>query len=110
MHKFFFQNFRQDYCRYEMDILANLEDIDNITYCQVACQNIEGCNFFTHLKDQKVCKLQVANFNSRVCDSVHGTANPSFQSCIESNKIPWAIVSGRELNLNECAKIQLLYL
>ena len=89
------QNFRQDYCRFEMDLLGHLEQIENQSYCQQACQNIPNCNFFTFLKDEKVCKLQEANFNTRVCDIVHGTPSPSFQSCLDGNKISWANVSGK---------------
>ena len=92
---FFIQNFRQDYCRYDMDLIGNFEHIENATYCQVACQNIPRCNFFTYLNDTQVCKLQEANFNNRVCDIVHGTSSPSFQSCLDNNNLPWANPSGR---------------
>ena len=39
--------------------------------------------------------LQFADFNTRKCDIVHGTAKPSFQSCLDSNKIPWANSSSK---------------
>ena len=80
-----------------MNLIEHLEHIENMTYCQVACQHVPKCNFFTFLKDQQVCKLQFANFNTRVCDIVHGTANPSFQSCLDNNKIPWANISGSKI-------------
>ena len=78
-----------------MDLIGHLEQIENQTYCQLACQNIPNCNFFTFFKDENVCKLQEANFNTRVCDIVHGTPSPSFQSCLDANKISWANVSGK---------------
>ena len=81
-----------------MDLIEHLEDIENMTVCQIACQNVPRCNFFTFLKDKQVCKLQFANFNSRVCDIVHGTASPNFQSCLDSNKIPWANIIGKEID------------
>ena len=88
------QNFRQDYCRFNMDLIEYLEDIDNMTHCQISCQNVPKCNFFTFLKDEQVCKLQGALFNFRICDIVHGTATPSYQSCIDDNTIPWLNYSG----------------
>ena len=98
INRLLFQNFRQDYCRYDIDILEHLEHIENITFCQGACQNVPHCNFFTFLRNQKVCKLQFANFDTRICDIVHGTASPSFQSCLDYNKIPWVNVSGIMIN------------
>ena len=80
-----------------MDLVDNLERITNMTYCQAACQKSQECNFFTFLKDQEVCKLQNANFDTRVCDIVHGTATPSFQSCLENSRIPWTNSSGRNV-------------
>ena len=67
-----------------------------MTSCQAACQKLPRCNLFTFLKDEQVCKLQNANFDKRVCDMVHGTARPSFQSCLDSNRIPWKNVSGNK--------------
>ena len=93
----FLQNFRQDYCRYDINLIQHLERIKNTTYCQYACQNVPRCNYFTYLKDNQVCKLQEANFETRVCDIVHGTASPSFQSCLDSGKILWANLSGNFL-------------
>ena len=82
-----------------MDLITNLDHIENTTYCQLACQSIQRCNFFTYMNDTQVCKLQEANFNNRVCDIVHGTSSPSFQSCLDNDKIPWANSSGKVLTL-----------
>ena len=78
-----------------MDLIRHLEDIENTTDCQLACQNTPNCSFFTFLQDQKDCKLQVDSFGTRVCDIVHGTPSPSFQECLLANKIPWANGSGK---------------
>ena len=78
-----------------MDLIGHLEQIENTRDCQVACQNIPNCNFFTFHQGQEDCKLQVANFGTRVCDIVHGTPSPSFQTCLLANEIPWAKDSGK---------------
>lgn len=83
------ENFREDYCRFDMDLLDNLEHVQNITHCQMACQHREHCNFFVYGKGDKVCKLQATNFDNRVCDIVHGTHDTDYQSCVGESKIKW---------------------
>ena len=77
-----------------MDLLGHLDNVENTTSCQLGCQNLPNCNFFTFLKEEQSCKLQAANFDTRVCDIVHGTSSPSFESCLLGNKIPWENTSG----------------
>ena len=95
------KHFRQDYCRFDKDLIENLEYIDNMTHCQTACQIHEDCNFFTFLKDEHVCKLHALDFDNRVCDIIHGLPTRTFQSCLDENKIPWANSSGNRVFLNK---------
>ena len=80
-----------------MDLLDNLEHVETLTHCQLACQVRSHCNFFIYLEDENVCKLQMTNFDNRVCDVVHGTPEPEFQTCLDENKIPWANTEGISL-------------
>lgn len=82
-------NFREDYCRFDMDLLDNLEHVLDITQCQMACQHRTHCNFFVYFQHDHVCKLQTTNFANRVCDIVHGTPDPDFQTCLDDSKVSW---------------------
>lgn len=42
--------FRQGYCRFDNDLLDNLEHSKNMTTCQQACQFNPSCNFFHFLQ------------------------------------------------------------
>lgn len=83
-------NFREAYCRFDMDLLDNLEHVQSLTLCQLACQHRSFCNFFVYFEDDLVCKLQTTNFANRICDIVHGTPEPAFQLCLDESKILWA--------------------
>ena len=84
------QNFREDYCRFDKDLLDNLEYVGNMTHCQEACQMHPECNFFTYHQDLEVCKLHKFDLATRVCDIIHGPASPSLQSCLDQKKILWS--------------------
>ena len=94
----FFQHFREDYCRFDWDLIVNTEASKNVSQCQSSCQNHEHCNFFVYHKDDEVCKLHCLNYASRVCDIIHGPPFPSFQSCLDEGEIPWNS-SGNVTNL-----------
>ena len=96
--QFLFQYFRQDYCRYEKDMLDNLEHSRNIESCQWACQINPMCNYFTFSKDKNVCILHRMDVRHRKCDIIHGPPVPSLQSCLNDNAIPWASSSGDNLH------------
>ena len=95
---FLLQYFRQDYCRYDKDMLDNLEHSYNIESCQWACQINPMCNFFTFSKDKNVCILHRMDVRHRVCDIIHGPPVPSLQSCLNDDAIPWASNSGMVVN------------
>jgi len=83
-------NFREAYCRYDMDLLDNLEHIHNITICQEACRYRDHCNFFQYFEKENVCKLQNTHWELRVCDIIYGTPTPTLESCVFQKKIKWA--------------------
>ena len=85
-----FQNFRESYCRYDMDLLDNLEGIHNSSICQEACRYRKKCNFFQYFEDDKICKLQNTHSDLRECDIIHGTPTPTLESCNYQKKIQWA--------------------
>jgi len=82
-------NFREDYCRFEFGLLDNLDDIETVAECQSACQYIQGCNYFMYDQPSKTCKLNTNVTSSRTCDIVHGTPEPSLQTCIDDGKLDW---------------------
>ena len=88
-----------------MDLLDNLEHVQNITLCQLSCQNRPYCNFFVYQEEEKVCKLQLTNFANRVCDIVHGPPDPAVQDCLDADKILWATNTGiiHKFKLNNMA-------
>jgi len=84
------ENFRESYCRYDMDLLDNLEGIHNSSICQEACRYRKKCNFFQYFEDDKICKLQNTHSDLRECDIIHGTPTPTLESCNYQKKIKWA--------------------
>ena len=106
---FLLQYFRQDYCRYEKDMLDDLEHSYNIESCQWACQINPMCNFFTFSKDNNVCILHRMDVSHRKCDIIHGPPVPSLQSCLDEMAIPWASSSGKLLTFQEIMQKQQLY-
>jgi len=82
-------NFREDYCRYDGSLLDTLEKIETMSKCQMACQFINGCTYFQYDKQEKICKLHTDLVATRVCDMVHGTPEPDFQTCLDDGKVPW---------------------
>ena len=96
---FYFQFFRQDYCRYKKHLLDNLEESNDIDSCQLACQMSNDCNFFTFSKEEEVCILHLVELDNRICDIIHGPPVPSIQSCLDAGKIPWAKSSSKYLKL-----------
>ena len=73
--------------------MENLEDIDNMTECQTACQYLTNCTFFVYDSTEKVCKANT-NVENRVCDIIHGMAEPNLKTCLDNDKLPWARTSG----------------
>ena len=63
----------------------------------MACQTLLHCTFFVYLEEEQVCKLQNTNFANRICDIVHGTPEPNFQTCLDENKVLWANNAGMAL-------------
>jgi len=81
-------NFREDYCRFEFNLLENLENIGSLSDCQLGCQYIGNCTYFVYDNPTNTCKLNTLATNKPVCDIIHGTPEPAFNSCI--NDLDWA--------------------
>ena len=86
---FYFQNIREDYCRFEFGLLENLVDIQTLSDCQTACIYVSHCTFFIFDKEYQVCKLHSGNFEDRICDLVHGPSIPNYKYCQDNDKILW---------------------
>ena len=86
----FFQNFREDYCRFEFSLLENLEDIETLSECQLACEYINNCSYFVYDRPTKICKLNTMASNRPVCDIIHGTPEPDFNTCVNDGQLDWA--------------------
>ena len=67
--------------------MENLEDIQSLNECQLACQYLMKCTFFVYDSTEKNCKL-TADIEERICDIIHGMADPPLQNCLD--KLPWA--------------------
>ena len=85
-----FQNFREDYCRFEFTLLDNLESIQTLEDCQTACSYLTNCTFFFYDKDAKICKVNTSSIENRVCDMVHGTKEPALKDCLDAGKVQWS--------------------
>jgi len=83
-------NFREDYCRFDFSLLENLDDIDSLSECQLACEYVSNCSYFLYDNPTKTCKLYTDESSQRICDIIHGTPEPNFNTCIEEGYIPWA--------------------
>jgi len=82
-------NFREDYCRFEFSLLENLEEIESLSECQLACQYINNCSYFVYDSPSKICKLNT-QLSQKTCDIIHGTPQPDLNTCISAGKIDWA--------------------
>ena len=85
-----FQNFRQDYCRFGFSLLENLEDIETLSECQEACEYVNNCSYFVYDSPTKICKLNTMASNRPVCDIIHGTPEPDFNTCVNDGQLDWA--------------------
>ena len=85
-----FQNFRQDYCRFDFSLLENLEDIETLSECQEACEYISNCSYFVYDNPNKICKLNTMESSRRICDIIHGTPEPDFNACVNDGHLDWA--------------------
>jgi len=83
-------NFREDYCRFEFSLLENLEDIATLSECQLACEYINNCSYFVYDSPTKICKLNTMASNRPVCDIIHGTPEPDFNTCVNDGQLDWA--------------------
>merc|ERR1712038_843245 len=83
-------NFREDYCRFEFSLLENLEDIETLSECQLACQYINNCSYFVYDAPTKICKLNTIASSRPICDIIHGTPEPDFNSCVNDGQLDWA--------------------
>merc|ERR1712038_102982 len=83
-------NFREDYCRFEFSLLENLEDIETLSECQLACQYINNCSYFVYDAPTKICKLNTIASSRPICDIIHGTPEPDFNSCVNAGHLNWA--------------------
>jgi len=83
-------NFREDYCRFEFSLLENLEDIETLSECQLACEYINNCSYFVYDRPTKICKLNTMASNRPVCDIIHGTPEPDFNTCVNDGQLDWA--------------------
>ena len=67
-----------------------MDDIDSLSECQLACEYVSNCSYFLYDNPTKTCKLYTEESTKRICDIVHGTPEPDFNTCIERGNIPWA--------------------
>ena len=74
--------------------MDNLEDIQDMSECQTACEYLTNCTFFVYDSTESVCKVNT-DIENRVCDIIHGTADPTLESCETADKLPWNRVSRR---------------
>jgi len=84
-------NFREDYCRYDNSLIQNAEDVDTVVKCQNVCEVTFNCTYFQFNKRDKICKLHTNLASDRKCDMIHGTPEPSFQTCLDNGKVPWLL-------------------
>ena len=89
-HSSLLQNFREDYCRFEFSLLENLEQIGSLSECQLACQYITNCSYFVYDKPTKICRLNTLKSNRPICDIIHGTPEPDFNTCVNDGHLIWA--------------------
>jgi len=82
-------NFREDYCRYDNSLIQNVEHIETLSECQDACKFTYNCTYFQFNKQEKSCKLNTDLASNRVCDIIHGTPEPNFQTCLDNGKVQW---------------------
>jgi len=83
-------NFREDYCRFEFSLLENLENIESLSECQMACDYINNCTYFVYDNPTKICKLNTLASSRPVCDIIHGTPEPDFNTCVNDGHLEWA--------------------
>ena len=57
----------------------------------MACQLINDCTYFLFDKEEMVCKLHKEAASTRVCDLIHGTAQPNLQACIDEGALQWTL-------------------
>ena len=84
-----FQNFREDYCRFELTLLHNLEKIESLSGCQWACEHIQDCSYFVYDTEMNVCTLNYNGTQTRKCDIVHGPKEPRFEECTNNAALIW---------------------
>jgi len=98
-------NFREDYCRFDFSLLENLDDIDSLSECQLACEYVSNCSYFLYDNPTKTCKLYTDESSKRICDIIHGTPEPDFNTCIEEGYVPWAsqaaVTTGQSIATNQ---------
>ena len=51
---------------------------------------VNKCSYFVYDKPKKTCKLFTNESSKKICDIIHGTPEPDYNTCIESGYIPWA--------------------
>ena len=70
----------------------------------MACEYVSNCNYFLYDNPTKTCKLYTNETSSRICDIIHGTPDPDFNTCIEEGIIPWAsqatVTTGQSTSTN----------
>ena len=76
MDVYLFQLFTEGYCRYEGDLLENLEDVSNLKICQLACVLKSECQYFVYDKSIPSCQLRAAP--ERTCDLLRGPPTPPY--------------------------------
>ena len=78
----FLQKFTEGYCKYNGDLLENLQNITSATACQFACliyDKLPTCNYFFYNGKEENC--QFLSSTSRSCDLIRGTPTPSLVEC-----------------------------
>ena len=82
-----FQNFREGKCRYSGYVLEHLDNCRSAEICQLACQWLDMCRYFSYRKSLKDCELLTTP--RRKCDIIRGPPFPDFQQCLDNDKISW---------------------
>jgi len=81
--------FSEGYCKYNGDLLENLQNITSATACQFACliyDKLPTCNYFFYNGAEENC--QFLSSTSRTCDLIRGPPTPSLTECSDKPTPP----------------------
>ena len=56
----------------------------------MGCKIVGKCSYFVYDKPKKTCKLYTNESSKKICDIIHGTPDPDYNTCIKDGYISWA--------------------